>query len=237
MDQLHRETRRIILEARNQLEALEAASNNTQLDPAASSAVSSAFRDNVMLLGSNASSLRSLITSEPPSRREVWKARLRDLDDQIAELRAGDARCSSRFRKIQSEKMMREELFQRRPGAGAAGMRKGASGFQGGDAVLKMSMADEGRSLDNSNSMVSNILGTGKGALQALVDQKGKLRMAKTKMLDVMNQIGVDRQIIASIERREYSDTLLVYGLMSLLLVLLGLAVIWKYYRKARTGS
>lgn len=237
MDQLHRDTRRVLLEARNQLEALEAASNNTQLDPAASSAVATAFRDNVMLLGSNASSLRSLISSEPPSRREVWKARLRDLDDQIAELRAGDSRCSSRFRKIQSEKIMREELFQRRPGGGAPGMRKGAPGFQGGDAVLRMTMADEHRSLDNSNSIVSNIMGTGRGAMQALVDQKGKLRQAKTKMLDVLNQIGVDRQIIASIERREYSDTLLAYGLMTTLLVLLGLVVIWMYYRKARSGA
>lgn len=237
MDQLHRDTRRIILEARNQLEALEAASNNTQLDPAASSAVATAFRDNVMLLGSNASSLRSLISSEPPSRREVWKARLRDLDDQIAELRAGDARCSSSFRKIQSEKTMREELFQRRPGGGAPGTRKGTPGMQGGDAVLRMSLADEHRSLDNSKSMVSNILGTGRGALQALVDQRGTLRQAKTKMLDVMNQIGVDRQIIASIERREYSDTLLAYGLMTALLVLLGLAVIWKYHRQAMAGT
>lgn len=132
---------------------------------------------------------------------------------------------------------MREELFQRRPGAVNPDMQKGRPGYQGGDAVLRMSLADEGRSLDNSSSMVSNILGTGKGALQALVEQKGKLRMAKTKMLDVMNQIGVDRKIIASIERREYSDTLLLYGLMTLMLVLLGLAVIWKYHRKARMGS
>lgn len=235
MDQLHRETRRIILEARNQLEALEAASNNTQLDPVASSAVSAAFRENVVLLGSNASSLRSLITSEPPSRREVWKARLRDLDDQIAELRAGDARCSAQFRRIQSEKMMREELFQRRPGGGLAGQRKG--GLESGDAVLRMNLADEHRSLENSGNMVSGILGTGRGALESLMNQRGRLREAKTKMLDVLNQIGVDRRLIASIERREYSDTMLAYGLMTALLVLLGLAVVWKYHRKAQIGA
>lgn len=231
MEQLHRETRRIILEARNQLETLELASSNMQLDPAASSAVASTFRDNVVLLGSNASSLRSLLTSEPPTRREVWKARLRDLDDQIAELRGGDVRCAARFRKIESEKMMREELFHRRP----AGPKKG-TGFGNGDVVLRMSLADEHRSLDNSSSMVSGILGTGRNALQSLMDQKASLRKAKTKMLDVMNQIGVDRQIIASIERREYSDTLLLYGLMTVMLMLLGLAVVWKYHRKRNSG-
>lgn len=225
MDQLHRDTRRVILEARNQLETLEAASTNTQLDPAASSAVATAFRENVVLLGTNATSLRSLLTSEPPSRREVWKARLRDLDDQIAELRAGDGRCAARFRKIQSEKMMREELFQRRPG-----------GVANGDAVLRMSLADEHKSLENSGSMVTNILGTGRETLQNLVHQRGVLRKAKTSMLNVMHQIGVDRQIIRSIERREYSDTLLVYGLMAGMLLLLGLAVLWKYHRKRHSG-
>lgn len=231
MDQLHRETRRIILEARNQLEALEAASNNTQLDPAASAAVAASFRDNVILLGSNASSLRGLLTSEPPSRREIWRARLRDLDDQIAELRAGDARCTARFRKIHTEKMMREELFHRAVGGG---MKPSAYGT--GDAVLRMGLVDEHRSLDNSKSTVSTILDTGRGALQSLVNQKERLRGVKTKMIDVMNQMGVDRKIIASIERREMSDTILVYTLMAAILVLLGLAVLWKNHRKAHAG-
>lgn len=231
MDQLHREIRRVILEARNQLEALEAASNNTQLDPAASAAVAASFRDNVILLGSNASSLRSLLTSEPPSRRDVWRARLRDLDDQIAELRAGDARCTARFRKIQTDKMMREELFQRAVGGGVK-----PNAYGTGDAVLRIGLVDEHRSLENSKSTVSNILSTGRGALQSLVHQRERLRGVKTKMIDVMNQMGVDRKIIASIERREMSDTILVYMLMAAILVLLGLAVLWKNHRKAHAG-
>lgn len=130
---------------------------------------------------------------------------------------------------------MREELFQRRPGGGPGTPRKGE--FGSGDAVLRMGLADEHRSLENSHGMVSNIMNTGRGALTGLMDQRGRLRRVKTKMIDVMNQIGVDRQIIASIERREYSDTLLVYGLMTAMVVLLGLAVLWKYHRKARTGA
>lgn len=233
MEQLHRDTRRIILETRNQLEALEAASANTQLDPVASATVADAFRSNVVTLSTNAQSLRSLITKEPPSRREVWKAKLRALEEQITELRAGDARCAVRFRKIQTEQMMRDELFQRRPNND--GTVKPGNGQ--GDAVLRMSLADEHRTLENSDNVVSNILVTGKTALQSLVDQRGKLRQAKTKMYDVLNQIGVDRKIIQSIERRQYSDTILVYSLMVVMLVLLGLAVMYKYHRKRVHGS
>lgn len=227
MDELHRETRRVILEARNQLEALEAASGNTQLDPAASALVAASFRDNVQLLGRNTAALRAMLTTQSVSKREVWKARLRDLDDQAAELRAGDARCSMRFRSIEREQSMREELLQRRGGA----VRR-ADGVAPGDTVLRMGAVEEGKSLQNSTNMVGSMMESGQQALQGLMEQRNRLRRAKTKMLDVLNQMGVDRRIIASIERREYSDTLLVYGLMAGILVLLGLAVVWKHHRK-----
>lgn len=221
MESLHRDTRRIILEARNQLEALEAASQNMSLDPTASSAVVTAFRDNVRLLSTHSSSLRALLTAEPPSRREVWKARLRDLDDQIAELGMGDARCAQRFRRIDAERRMRDELFNRREGK-----------TYGGDSVLRMGLAEEHGRLDRSGNVMSGIMRTGRAAMGGLMEQGERMRGVKRKMLDVMNGIGVDRQIIASIERREWSDTVLVYALMIGLLLLLGVAVLWKYHRR-----
>jgi len=97
-----------------------------------------------------------------------------------------------------------------------------------GDAVLRMGSAEEHRSLQNSYSMVGDILGTAQSALQRLVDQRHRLRRAKTKMVDVITQMGVDGRIVASIERRGYSDAVLVYVLMAGSLVLLGAAVVWK---------
>lgn len=220
----------MIMEARNQLEALEAACANTQLDPQASAPVLSAFSDNVTTLATRASQLRSMLLGEPPSRRQVWKARLRDLDDQIAELRGGHARCAARLRHIRSERSVRDELFQRRAGALPQAQ------MQRGDAVLRVGVVEEARALDESSGTASAILNSGRGALEKLVFQKGRLRSVRKKMLDVMNNIGVDRRIIASIERREYSDTLLVYGLMAGMLLLLGLAVLWKYHRKRDAG-
>lgn len=217
MDVLHRDTRRVLVEARNQLESLEAASGNQGLDPAASSLVVESFRANVQQVNSNISALRSLLAAEAPSRREVWRARLRDLDDQVAELRAGDARCVARFREITTNTRMRQELLQRTHASG--------------DAIIGLGPAEEQRSLDNSTSGVASIMSTGQGALNALLDQRKRLKGAKTKMLDVMNQMGVDRKIIAQIERRDYADMLLLYALMALILIVLFLAYLWKSHR------
>lgn len=95
-----------------------------------------------------------------------------------------------------------------------------------------MDAASEARVLDNSGSVVGSILNTGKHTLSSLAKQRDTLRSARKKMLDVLHQAGVDRRIIARIERREVNDMILVYALMAGLLVLLGLAVMWKYHRR-----
>lgn len=225
MEALHLETRRLLVTTRNQLEALESASTNPSLDPTASSAVISSFRSNVILLGTKCSELRSLLRNEGGGRKELWRARLNDLDDQIGELRAGDIRCTSRFRRITSERMMREELFQRR--------NHGHGGGGGGDTILKMGgLVEEGKSLERSGNMMGGILGTGRSALRGLVEQREKLGGVKRKMMGVMKSMGVDRKIIARIERREMSDRILVYGCMFGILLLLLIALLWKHHRR-----
>ena len=220
MEARHRETRRLLLEARGQLEALESASLNPELSPEASSMVSSSFRSNLSELSLHSTALRQLLGSEPASRREVWRARLRDLDDQIGELSAGDRRCTARFQKIREDAAVRTDLFRR---AGAAP----------GDAVLGLGPpVDEMRSLDRSTNTASGILETGQNAMAALLEQRKKLKSAKTRMLDVLNKIGLDRRIISQIERRDQADIILLYSLMALVLIVLFLAYLWKSSRK-----
>lgn len=223
MDELHRETRRLMLQTRNLAETLESASTNSHLDPAASSPVTESFHENVSKLLSNASELRRQVTAEPPSRRQVWKARLRDLDDQISELRAIEARCTTRLRGIARERQMRDELLRRRQHDGNTVI----GGMDGGYRA-----ADEATRLDQSSSVAGNAMGAGRETLVSLAQQRDRLRGVRKKMLDVLHQAGVDRTIIARIERREYSDMLLVYGFMVIMLILLGLAVAWKYHRR-----
>lgn len=233
MDELYRDTRRLIVECRNMHEALEHASTNRQLDPLASRSVAERFHETVNVVEGRGAELRRELIREPPSRRQVWKARLKDLDDQVSELRAFESTCASKLRSIAREQQMRDDLLQRRharlnPSDGhsySVAMHDGV-----GSATLRA--AEEAGRLDHSGSVVGNIINTGRDALTSLTAQKERLHGARRKVLDVLHQIGVDRQIIARIERRERSDMILVYGLMIAMLILLGLAVLWKYHRR-----
>lgn len=218
MEALHRETRRVLMEARNQLEALEAASANRALHPAASAGVAAALRGSVAVLSANGGALRRLLGGEAPARREVWHARLADLDDQVRELVGGERRCAERLRATAGEVRLREELLRKRPGGG-------------GDVVLGMGPAggaDEARALGRAASGVRDVLATGRGAMQRLVEQRARLKGARTRMMDVMHRTELGRRVLVRIERHNYEDTLLVYSLMGALLLVLFLAVLWK---------
>lgn len=216
MEAVHGETRRILLEARTQLESLEHASVQSGLDPAASASVQDAFRASLRALSQKTDSLR-----QRAGRQAVWVARVRDLEDQIAELRSADARIAQRFRQIRTEAQMRAQLLQR-------------TGAAPGDAVIGLGPVDEARSLERAGGGAAGILATGQGALEALLDQRKRLKGAKRKMMDVMHQMGVDRKIIAQIERRDLQDKHLLYACMAVLLLLLFCAWLLKSYWRHR---
>lgn len=205
------------------LETLESASCNAHLDPAASSSVLEQFTEHLAKLSANADGLRRHAAAELPSRRQVWKARVRDVEDQIGELQSGQARCAAKLRLIQRDNAMRRELLQRHTSISMA------------SPTAESRVADESKRMDSSTSMAGSILATGKDTLRSLVGQRDTLRGTRRKVLDVLNQAGIDQGIIRRIERRDRADMLLVYALMALLLVCLGLAVAWKYYRKAHS--
>lgn len=53
-------------------------------------------------------------------------------------------------------------------------------------------------------------------------------------MLDVVSTIEGGIRLIGKIEERDRRDTLLMYGCMAGILLLLVLATVWKYHRKGR---
>jgi hypothetical protein len=177
--------------------------------------------------------MRAALPREPPSRRAVWRARVGDADDQLAELRAEDARIAARFRAIAAEVSVREELFQRRSHGAARG--DAVIGFgpeTGAGAGLAMGAAAEHRSLTSSHTGVSGILATGAGALEALANQRTRLKGARRKVMDIMNTTDVGRRLIAQIEKRDNRDMILLYALMVGILLLMGAAVIYKHSRR-----
>jgi hypothetical protein len=91
---------------------------------------------------------------------------------------------------------------------------------------------DEGRRLEKGGSGAAQILATGAGALQALVSQRVRLKGARRKVMDVVNTLDAGRRLISQIERRDRRDTVLMYSCMAGILLLLGVAVVWKHHRR-----
>lgn len=227
--------RQTLLTCRRELETLEAAAANSGLDPAASSSVHNSFRTNLSSLQTELSTLRTYIPREAPSRREVWRMRLRDWEEQVTELHGADVRIASKFRSIAAEASVRDELFQRRTRT----IPSTNTHTHNGDAVIGFghdstnhhatyTSAWEHKTLDSSQSGVTGILSTGTNALDALVNQRIRLKGARKKVMDVMNTMTAGRKLIAQIERRDQRDKVLLFGMMALTLLLLSAAVFYK---------
>jgi len=211
-----------LLQARTQLEALEHATSKG-LDPVASEAVLFGFRRTLVDLAGSTDRLRLLVPSTNNNKGggAVWAARVRDLEDQLVELRGLDSRISEKFRQLRREHLIVPPSR--------------------GDAVLNMGMgnnamtaAEESGKLDRSGEGASGILATGTATLAALMDQKRRLKTAKTRMLDVLHGMGMDKKIIAKIERRQDSDRIFLMAICTLLILALFAAGWLKRYWKSR---
>lgn len=112
---------------------------------------------------------------------------------------------------------MREELLGRR-----------RQRNQGDTAINLDPYKGESKSLKHSSMLADQILETGTATVEMLFAQRAKLKGAKKKMLDVANQLGVSKDLIRAIERRELSDTYLVLGIIAVLILVVILLWLWR---------
>mmetsp|Transcript_8163 Transcript_8163/g.24570 ORF Transcript_8163/g.24570 Transcript_8163/m.24570 type:complete len:213 (-) Transcript_8163:103-741(-) len=212
MEALYRDARRAVVESRAHLEGLEKGGNAAQF---------AALQGNLQALNVTVQQLATNLGREPPPKKEIWRQRLVQLDDELAELRRGQERCASRARAAETEARMRDELLSRRK----------QRADNGGDATIQMDFYEsEAKSLKSSSTMSDQILETGTATLEMLLAQRTKLKGAKKKMLDVANQLGVSKDLIRSIERREAADFYLVLGGIALCIIVLFL--LWFFRRR-----
>ena len=86
-----------------------------------------------------------------------------------------------------------------------------------GDAESAMQdYADESVSLAASQNMVGELLMSGQNQLNALIDQRRRMRGVKRMVLNIGNTIGLSHQTMRMIEKRDDTDMHLVFGGMAL---------------------
>jgi Golgi SNAP receptor complex protein 2 len=96
----------------------------------------------------------------------------------------------------------REELLTRRRRRRDVGM---------GDAESAMQdLAEESTSLGTSQNLVGDLIMSGQAQLNSLIDQRRRMRGVKKMVLNIGNTLGLSRQTMRMIERRDENDMYLV---------------------------
>jgi Golgi SNAP receptor complex protein 2 len=147
--------------------------------------------------------MNELVLRETPSNRDVWKFKITELRTECAALQQQGqaAEYAKQQEHYQSSyKNEREELMLRR-------RRR-----RGGNDSDMAHLADESESLQQSHSMVGDLLLTGQASLTGLMEQRQRLRGVKRVLVDIGSRLGLSQSTMRIIERRDITDAYLVFA-------------------------
>jgi golgi SNAP receptor complex member 2 len=158
-----------------------------------------------------------LVLRETPAQRTSWKRKIAELRQESATLQQQGATVGTLRSNSSSAyhhgggsnyHAEREELMLRR--------RKRLN--EEGEI---QNLAAESQSLEQSNTMVLDILQTGEASYQELKEQRQRLRGVTRVLADIGNSLGLSQSTMRIIERRDITDAYFVAaGMIVTLLVL-----------------
>lgn len=146
--------------------------------------------------------LEQLLARETPSQREIWRRKIYELREDASSIRRQGEYYSRMVNSNLTVQMEREELLTRRRRRRDVGM---------GDAESAMQdLAEESTSLGTSQNLVGDLIMSGQAQLNSLIDQRRRMRGVKKMVLNIGNTLGLSRQTMRMIERRDENDMYLV---------------------------
>jgi golgi SNAP receptor complex member 2 len=167
----------------------------------------------IVELGRRLSVLDDLADKEPKNRRAEGFRRIQHLKNIHENIKSSLDKVE-RMRLQNDYELQKQELF------GKVGMRD--------PALVDLEMA-ENSSLTKSNAMMNDYLNSSKETLAELVSQRERLKSVQTKVLDILNLLGISNSIMKSVERRDYYDKLLVFS--GMIVTLIVLCLVYFYLR------
>ena len=145
--------------------------------------------------------MEQLVHRETPAQREVWKRKILELREDARSIRRqGDQYDRMVHANVRQQKERDELLTRRRSRRGGATT----------DEQDLNHLADEAQSLHQSTLMVDDLMTTGAGALNGLVDQRQPMRGVKRIVMNMGNRLGLTNSTMRIIERRDITDAYLV---------------------------
>lgn len=153
--------------------------------------------------------LASLLDSERPDRRPLWRLKIDELRHETNFLK-NDLR---RFEMARQTAYQRDQLFHRRSVAST-------------DAVQDLTA--EGDSLKRSGSQLDELMESGRATMSSLAMQRERLKATHRNALSMINTLGLSNSVMRMIQSRQKNDRYIVYAGMFLCLLVFGVCVWWR---------
>jgi len=154
---------------------------------------------------SNTERLDMLAGKEPVQRRQAARQRVDQLKYDIQHLNAALQSMVSRAAMRAQEANDREMLLTTQFTTNEAGRESETS-------IMIDRALEHQTSLARTNRYMDDMLGQGASILENLREQRGTLKSAQKKMLDVFNTLGMSNTVIRLIERRSQGDKYILIG-------------------------
>lgn len=211
MEALYHQTNKMVHEIQSGLSRLERA-NSTDIH-----IVENEIQARIDQVVSNCERLEILVNKEPPTRRANAKIRV----DQI---KYDCQHLQSAMRNLQHKRYQREEEERERE---ALLSRKFAPNDPDTSIMIDAALQQNQR-LHNSHRNMDDLISSGTGIIGSLREQRGTLKGAQKRMLDIANSLGLSNTVMRFIERRAYQDKFILFG--GMFVTCLIMFFVWKYF-------
>jgi Golgi SNAP receptor complex protein 2 len=147
--------------------------------------------------------MEKLVLRETPAQREVWRRKIQELREDAVGIR----RQGENFDRIVNTNVRhqkeRDQLLTR---------RRQRKEYSNKDEQDLSNLADEAQSWQQSQYMVSDLIGQGEAQLAGLVDQRNRLGGVTRFIGQIGDSLGLSNSTMKIIERRDVTDAYFVFG-------------------------
>lgn len=144
-----------------------------------------------------------LVLRETPAQREVWRRKIQELREDASAIRRNGEHYDRIANSSVRHQRERDELLTRRR------QRKGYSNAEEQDLA---NLADEAQSWQQSQYMVSDLIGQGESQLAGLINQRRQLGGVTRFLGQISDSLGLSNSTMKIIERRDVTDAYFVLG-------------------------
>lgn len=195
MEGLYHQTNQLIDEVHNCFSRLERGSNIE------AHSLENEIQIRIDRITSHCEKLEILANKEPQHRRQNSRTRVEQLKYDCQHLQASLRSVQHRRLTKEQELQDREELLSRK--------------FTTNDhdtSILIDHSLQHNSQLKTSHREMDDLLGSGSSLLGNLRDQRGTLKGAHRKIMDVANSLGLSNTVMRLIEKRAHQDKYILFG-------------------------